>query len=129
MSTKKNENESKPMPALMRKTKAQLVEIILRKDNIEKSLRNDIKDSEATLNNYKEKLVGANRQLDSKTYNYEKLKSNYEKLKSNYESMCDEYTSDICKLKENIKHKNFAIFMLSAGLIGAIFCVFYLCYL
>lgn len=122
MSTKKNENESKPMPALMRKTKAQLVEIILRKDNIEKSLRNDIKDSEATLNNYKEKLTGANRQLDSKTYNYEKLKSNYE-------SMCDEYTSDICKLKENIKHKNFAIFMLSAGLIGAIFCVFYLCYL
>ena len=122
MSTKKNENESKPMPALMRKTKAQLVEIILRKDNIEKSLRNDIKDSETTLNNYKEKLAGANRQLDSKT-------CNYEKLKSNYESMCDEYTSDICKLKENIKHKNFAIFMLSAGLIGAIFCVFYLCYL
>ena len=49
MSTK-SKTESKPMPALMRKTKAQLVDIILRKDNIECNLRNDIKDKDSLLN-------------------------------------------------------------------------------
>ena len=51
MSTK-NKNENKPMPSLMRKTKAQLVDIILRKDNIECGLRNDIKGMDNNLNKF-----------------------------------------------------------------------------
>ena len=60
MSTK-SKTESKPMPALMRKTKAQLVDIILRKDNTECGLRNDIRDRDNIITSYKEKLAEANR--------------------------------------------------------------------
>lgn len=102
MSTK-NENKNKPVPALMRKTKAQLVDIILRKDNIECSLRNDIKGIENTLNNYKEKLAEANNQLNIKN-------NDYDTLKAEFESTCDEDASVICDLKETIKH-NYSVIL------------------
>ena len=104
MSTK-NENKNKPMPALMRKTKAQLVDIILRKDSIECNLRNDIKSTENTLNNYKEKLAEANNQLNVKN-------NDYDTLKAEFESTCDENASVICELKEIIKHDNSVIIKL-----------------
>ena len=48
MSNEETKNvEDKQNNSLMRKTKAQLVEIILRKDNIERGLRADIKGTEA----------------------------------------------------------------------------------
>lgn len=109
MSTKiKNENE--PMPALMRKTKAQLVDIILRKDNIERGLRNDIKGMENSLNECKEQLSEANRQIELKN-------KAYETLNSNFESTCDENASTICELKETIKHNRSTIFKLYIGFI------------
>lgn len=119
MSTK-NENKNKPMPALMRKTKAQLVEIILRKDNIECGLRNDIKGSEKTLNSYKEKLVEANHKLDAKN-------QDYDILKAEYESICDENASTICELKETIKNKTSIIFKLYIGLIVSFTIILFLC--
>lgn len=109
MSTK-NKNENKPVPALMRKTKAQLVDIILRKDSIECNLRNDIKGTENTLNNYKEKLAEANNQLNVK-------KHDYDTLKADFESTCDESASVICELKETIKHDNSIIIKLYACLV------------
>lgn len=109
MSTK-NENKNKPVPALMRKTKAQLVDIILRKDNIECGLRNDIKSTENTLNNYKEKLAEANNQLNVKN-------NDYDTLKAEFESTCDEDASIICDLKEIIKRNNSVIFKLYACIV------------
>lgn len=120
MSTK-NENKNKPMPALMRKTKAQLVDIILRKDNIECNLRNDIKGTENTLNNYKEKLAEANNQLNIKN-------SDYDTLKATFESTCDEDASTICDLKEIIKNKNSVIFKLCVSLIISFAAILYLCW-
>lgn len=119
MSTK-SKTESKPMPALMRKTKAQLVDIILRKDNIECGLRNDIKDKDNILNSYKEKLAEANRQIDSKN-------KAYETLKNNFESTCDENASIICELKGNISRKNDIIIKLCIGLIAAFVVILCLC--
>lgn len=109
MSTK-NENKNKPMPALMRKTKAQLVDIILRKDSIECNLRNDIKDKDSLLNHYKENLVNANNQTDA-------VKNEYDTLKAEFESTCDENASVICDLKEIIKHDNSVIIKLYACLV------------
>ena len=109
MSTK-SKTENKPMPALMRKTKAQLVDIILRKDSIECNLRNDIKDKDSLLNHYKENLVNANNQTDA-------VKQEYETLKAEYESTCDEAASVICDLKETIKHDNSVIIKLYACLV------------
>lgn len=109
MSTK-NKNENKPVPTLMRKTKAQLVDIILRKDSIECNLRNDIKDKDSLLNHYKENLVNANNQTDV-------VKQEYETLKAEYESTCDENASVICDLKETIKHNHSVILKLYACLV------------
>lgn len=109
MSTK-NENKNKPVPALMRKTKAQLIDIILRKDSIECNLRNDIKGTENTLNNYKEKLAEANNQLNVKN-------NDYDTLKAEFESTCDENASVICELKEIIKHDNSVIIKLYACIV------------
>ena len=119
MSTK-NKNENKPMPSLMRKTKAQLVDIILRKDNIECGLRNDIKGMDNNLNKYKEKLANITRQLDS-------TKHAYEMLRANFESSCDENTSTICELREIIKHNNSVILKLYIGLIISIVVILCLC--
>ena len=120
MSTK-NENKNKPMPALVRKTKAQLVDIILRKDNIECNLRNDIKGTENILNNNIEKLAEANNQLNVK-------KQEYEALKTEYESICDESASTICDLKEVIKRKNSVIFKLCVSLIISLAAILCFCW-
>lgn len=109
MSTK-NENKNKPVPALMRKTKAQLVDIILRKDNIECGLRNDIKVKDDLINRYQEKLAEVNNQLNIK-------KNDYDTLNAEYTSTCDEYASRICELKEIIKHDNSIIIKLYACIV------------
>lgn len=106
----KNENKNKPVPALMRKTKAQLIDIILRKDDIERSLRNDIKGMENTLNEYKKQLDDANRQIEVKN-------KAYDELNADFESTCDENASTICDLKETIKEDKTIIISLCAGII------------
>ena len=115
-----NKNENKPMPALMRKTKSQLVDIILRKDNIECGLRNDIKGMEYNLNKCKEKLVESTSKIDA-------VKHDYDALKAEYESICDEHASRICELKEVIKRDNSVIFKLYITLIISVMVILCLC--
>lgn len=78
--------------SLMRKTKAQLVEIILRKDSIEKNLRADIKSIE-------------------QSFNYEKRQR--EILTFNYEEICDEKASIECELNTTIKKQKIFIWLLA----------------
>lgn len=120
MSTK-DENKNKPVPALMRKTKAQLIDIILRKDSIECNLRNDIKDKNSLLKHYQENLVNANSQTDA-------AKHEYDILKAEFESTCDENASTICDLKEVIKNKNSVIFKLCISLIISFAAILCLCW-
>ena len=119
MSTK-SKTENKPMPALMRKTKAQLVDIILRKDNIECGLRNDIKDKDNLLNRYKEQLDEHIRKIDI-------VNRNYETLNADFESTCDENASTICELKGTISRKNDIIIKLCIGLIATFVVILCLC--
>lgn len=88
--------------SLMRKTKAQLVEIILRKDNIEKNLRADINGTNSTLNEIRNK--------------YNSLEEHYDSLNYDYRDMCDEKTFIECELNNKIKF----IRKLSIGLIVCI---------
>ena len=83
--------ENKQNNSLMRKTKVQLVEIILRKDSIEKNLRDDIANTKAELNKAKTEI---------NKYNYSELESNYFKLKSDYIDMCD-----MCDEKTLVEHE------------------------
>lgn len=90
MSNEETKNvENKQDTSLMRKTKAQLVEIILRKDNIERGLRADIKGMEAY---YKE--------LDAK---FKHVCNANNELKEDYHNMCDESASIIASYKNEIK--------------------------
>lgn len=90
MSNEETKNvENKQDTSLMRKTKAQLVEIILRKDNIERGLRADIKGTEAYC-----------KELEAKVKNV--CNANKE-LKEDYHNMCDESASIIASYKNEIK--------------------------
>ena len=102
MITPENYKETTPDKSLMRKTKAQLVEIILRKDNIEKNLRADINGTNSTLNEIRNK--------------YNALEKQYDSLNYDYRDMCDEKTFIECKLHNKIK----LISKLSVGLIVCI---------
>ena len=85
--------ENKQNNSLMRKTRVQLVEIILRKDSIEKDLRDDIANTKVELNKVKTKI-------DTMQYNYSELESNYFKLKSDYIDICD-----MCDEKTLVEHE------------------------
>lgn len=87
--------ENKQNNSLMRKTKVQLVEIILRKDSIEKNLRDDIANTKVELNKVKTEINIAQ-------CNYSELKSDYSKLKNDYIDMCDEKISVEYELKNKI---------------------------
>ena len=97
--------ENKQNNSLMRKTKAQLVEIILRKDSIEKNLRDDIANTKVELNKIKTKI-------DTMQCNYSKLMNDYSKLKSDYIYMCDEKTLVEHELKNTINKQHSLIWFL-----------------
>lgn len=97
--------ENKQNNSLMRKTKVQLVEIILRKDSIEKNLRDDIANTKVELNKVKTKI-------DTMQCNYSELMSDYAKLKNDYVYMCDEKTLVEHELKNKINEQRGFIWFL-----------------
>ena len=97
--------ENKQNNSLMRKTKAQLVEIILRKDSIEKNLRDDIANTKVELNK-------AKTELNNMQYDRSELMSNYAKLKNDYSDMCDEKILVEYELKNTINKQRGLIWFL-----------------
>ena len=83
VNTKSNVNEvtNKTSNSLMKKTKAQLVEIILRKDEVERNLRKDINELCDSLNKIKSEK--------------ELLENKFETLQNDYREECDEKASYI----------------------------------
>lgn len=100
--------ENKQNNSLMRKTKAQLVEIILRKDSIEKNLRADINGTNSTLNEIRSK--------------YNALEKHYDSLNYDYRDMYDEKTFIECELNTTIKkQKRFICFLIIVLCISIVF--------
>ena len=97
--------ENKQNNSLMRKTKVQLVEIILRKDSIEKNLRDDIA-------NIKVELNKAKTEINNMQYNRSELMSDYAKLKNDYSDMCDEKILVEYELKNTINKQRGLIWFL-----------------
>ena len=92
VNTKKNnvnEVTNKTSNSLMKKTKAQLVEIILRKDEVERNLRKDINELCDSFNKIKNEK--------------ELLDSHFETLLNDYREECDKNASCIQKLKDKTK--------------------------
>lgn len=90
--------ENKQNGSLMRKTKAQLVEIILRKDSIENNLRADIK--------------GKEKELENTIRNLKVINHNYVSLQNEYHSVCDDKASLECELNNTIKKQKVFIRLL-----------------
>lgn len=90
--------EDKQNNSLMRKTKVQLIEIILRKDSIEKKLRTDIKGIEDILHKYEAKI--------------DTMKDDYSILNKDYTDICDEKASVECELKSTINKQIWIIWLL-----------------
>lgn len=97
--------ENKQNNSLMRKTKVQLVEIILRKDSIEKNLRDDIANTKVELNQ-------AKTEINNMQYDRSELMSNYAKLKNDYSNMCDEKILVEYELKNKINKQRGLIWFL-----------------
>ena len=97
--------ENKQNNSLMRKTKVQLVEIILRKDSIEKNLRDDIANTKVELNK-------AKTEINNMQYDRSELMSDYAKLKNDYSDMCDEKTLVEYELKNTINKQRGLIWFL-----------------
>ena len=91
VNTKSNVNEvsNKTSNSLMKKTKAQLVEIILRKDEVERNLRKDINELYDSLDKIKSEK--------------ELLDTHFETLLNDYREECDKNASYIQELKDKIK--------------------------
>ena len=104
MSNEETKNvENKQDNSLMRKTKAQLVEIILRKDNIERGLRADIKGMEAYCKELEAKVkhvCNTNKELEDK---FKHVCNVNKELTEDYHNMCDESASIIASYKNEIK--------------------------
>ena len=108
VNTKSNVNEvtNKTSNSLMKKTKAQLVEIILRKDEVERNLRKDINDLCDSLDKIKSEK--------------ELLENKFETLQNDYREEYDEKASYIQELKdktEKYKILFYSFFAMSAALI------------
>ena len=97
--------ENKQNNSLMRKTKVQLVEIILRKDSIEKNLRDDIANTKVELNK-------AKTEINNMQYDHSELMSDYAKLKNDYSDMCDEKILVEYELKNTINKQRGLIWFL-----------------
>ena len=97
--------ENKQNNSLMRKTKVQLVEIILRKDSIEKNLRDDIANTKVELNK-------AKTEINNMQYDRSELMSDYAKLKNDYSDMCDEKILVEYELKNTINKQRGLIWFL-----------------
>lgn len=90
--------ENKQNGSLMRKTKAQLVELILRKDSVERNLREDIKRKE--------------KELENTIHNLKVSSHNYVSLQNEYHSVCDDKASIECELNTTIKKQKVFIHLL-----------------
>ena len=97
--------ENKQNNSLMRKTKVQLVEIILRKDSIEKNLRDDIANTKVELNK-------AKTEINNMQYDHSELMSDYAKLKNDYSDMCDANVLVEHELKNTINKQRGLIWFL-----------------
>ena len=109
VNTKKNnvdEVTNKTSNSLMKKTKAQLVEIILRKDEVERSLRKDIKE-----------LLGS---LDKIKTEKEFFEQEFEILQNDYQKECDNNVFYIQELRNRVERYKVLFYIFSAISVGFI---------
>ena len=113
--------ENKQNNSLMRKTKAQLVELIFRKDSIERNLRADIKSKNTLINKYENNINICETRI-------EKMKVSYSHLENDYRNMCDYNVSIECELKNTINKQTKIIRFLVIMLVFSVIANILMCF-
>ena len=108
--------DKKTTKSLERKTKKELIEIILRKDSVERDLRENNKVLTADKESLSEKTKTLNDEIDelANTSN-----SSYEVLCEDYQNACDENASLV---RENIKLKGLNKFFIGLTIVMTFVC-------
>lgn len=107
--------EIKPNTGLMKKTKVQLVEIILRKDERERDLLSEIKTLEEYKNRFKKELNDYNEEIKG-------LKEQIAILKEDYRDECDANIEIVEKYKQKIhKYKIILLAFVLTLIVGFMF--------
>lgn len=113
--------ENKQNNSLMRKTKAQLVELIFRKDSIERNLRADIKSKNTLINKYENNLYIYENRISN-------IETKYSNLKNDYRDMHDEKVSVECELKTTINKQTNIIRLLVIMLVFSVIANILMCF-
>lgn len=111
METKSAPTSENSQKSLTKLTKASLIDIILRKDDVEVALRKEIKEFaknktekylilEKDYNILKKHYFKLKKDYFKSKKNYSKLKEDYSKLKEDFESSCDDYIEQIAINKQ-----------------------------
>lgn len=103
--------------SLMKKTKVQLVDIILRKDEVEKTLRNKL---DATTKEYATDIANANRLIEAEAKEAEQHKADFEEISDYAASLEAEITDERKKTKNANKALTaiiiaFSLYVLTTG--------------
>lgn len=113
-----------PNSGLMKKTKAQLVEIILRKDEVERSIRKELKEAEEFAS---QKIKDYNALNETHVKYVEDLgKANYniELMQEEYREQCDEHASERQELIDKVnRYKTLFYFVLMIIMVLGIYII------
>ena len=98
--------------SLMKKTKSQLIEIILRKDSVEQDCRTDISNLNKTIKDYEVHIKAINKRYNDYKEEVAKKLLDKENLIESMKSQFDDYTIEIAELKEQRKYyKRYSIIL------------------
>lgn len=100
---------------LMKQTKAQLVEIILRKDERERELLSEIKSLKfVKSDNSKEEFDKLKEEITNKNKHIKHLMTENNNLRSDFEGTCDVHATEIAEYKNKCRLYNLAIYIMAA---------------
>lgn len=106
--------------SLMRKTKAQLIEIILRKDSVEKHLRGEIACKSSAINALKERIDDLNIRITELTELNDELEITNDKLEHQYQQECDDHVVEMLDYHDKVKGYKVATIAVGIGFIVAL---------
>lgn len=106
---------------LMKQTKAQLVEIILRKDDRERELLSEVKSLKAfKTNNSQEDIDNLREELDRRNKHIKKLMIEKNSIEADFQNHCDESVSVLQEYKNKTKLATLAAYIMSGVAILAL---------
>ncbi len=116
-SNNKSNIEDKQAKSLMRQTKDQLVNIILRKDAIERELRESLKTSANKITDFSIENDNLKNKIDKLELKIDTLSQDYNNINNDFEEICDKLATERTEYHITLKHKNNWIWILTTLII------------